>query len=136
MVPRAQPCRTPFGVAAHLVILTMNHAHTPAAPLAAPMLYPGLVQRLAVSIKDFLCGSDELPHLRKQTRRAHTSEQSWTVTGTLVQHTAFGILSAEASFAVTAASEPQALALAANEIRESYPGYAITLLSAAPDSEG
>lgn len=108
----------------------MNHAHTPAAPVAAPRLYPGLVQRLAVSIKDFLCGSSELPS--RPARRPYTSAQAWTVTGTLVQQTAFGILSAKATYVVTATTKPEALALAANEIRESYPGYAITLLSASP----
>jgi len=119
-----------------LLFLIMNHVHSPAPALGAPMLYPGLVQRLAVSIKDFLCGSDELPHLRRQHRRSHTSEQSWTITSTLIQQTARGILTANATYEITAASEPQALAIAANEIRQFYPGYAITLLRACPVSKG
>ncbi|MEN3943226.1 hypothetical protein WJU23_18145 [Prosthecobacter sp. SYSU 5D2] len=114
----------------------MNHAHSPAARLAAPMLYPGLVQRLAVSVKDFLCGSDELPSMRKRARRPYATEQAWTVTSTLVQQTAFGILSADACYEVTAKNKAEALALAANEIRESYPGYAITQMRAFSASEG
>lgn len=74
--------------------------------------------------------------MHKQPRRSYTAEQPWTVTGTLVQQTAFGILSASASYEVTAKTKAEALALAANEIRESYPGYAITQMRASPASEG
>ena len=112
----------------------MNHAHFPAAPFAAPTSRPGLIRRLAVALTRFLGGSDELPCRRP--RRAYTREQPWIVTGTMVQQTAFGILSANAIYEVTATTRPDALALAAREIRESYPGYAITLLRAFPSSEG
>ncbi|WP_133793346.1 hypothetical protein [Prosthecobacter fusiformis] len=86
-------------------------------------------------LKQFLFSSDELPDFLNRASPASGRGALWDVKGSLVQHTAFGILSAQSAYQVRAPSEPEAIRLASAEIRKFYPGYAFSSLTAQPAQE-